>query len=79
MGNPQFHTMAAERQVLLHPDEEGWWIVTCPSLPGCVSQGRTRDEALTNIKDAIQGYIEALEQDALPVPPETFEAALVRV
>jgi predicted RNase H-like HicB family nuclease len=41
----------------------------CPSLPGCVSQGRTRDEAIANIKEAIEGYIAALQEDTLPRQP----------
>ena len=56
------------RQVLIYPGEDGYWVVEVPSLPGCVSQGKTRDEALANIKEAIDVYIEALEEDGLPVP-----------
>lgn len=67
------------RQVVMYRDEEGWWIVECPSLPGCVSQGETKEEALANIKEAIHGYIAALEEDGLPVPEENFEAAIVLV
>ncbi len=40
--------------VELSPGEDGWWVVECPSLPGCVSQGKTEEEALENIKDAIR-------------------------
>jgi predicted RNase H-like HicB family nuclease len=54
-------------------------VAECPSLPGCVSQGKTREEAISNIREAIQGYIAALEQDRLPIPPEKFEALLVAV
>jgi len=53
--------------------------VECPSLPGCISQGRTREEAVANIQEAIRGYIAALEQDHLPVPQESFESLLVAV
>ena len=67
------------RQVLISPGEDGYWVAECPSLPGCISQGKTRDEAISNIKDAIQGYIKALEQDGLPVPPEHFDSLLVAV
>lgn len=56
------------RQVLICPGEDGYWVVECPSLPGCVSQGRTRQEALANIKEAIALYIETLENDGMPVP-----------
>jgi predicted RNase H-like HicB family nuclease len=67
------------RQVILYPGEDGWWVAECPSLPGCISQGKTREEAIDNIKEAIQAYIESLEQDGLPVPEERFEALLVAV
>mgnify|MGYP006268404359 FL=1 len=56
------------RQVILYKDEEGYWIVECPSLKGCQTQGRTKEEALSNITEAIAGYIAALEEDGLPVP-----------
>ncbi|HKS70882.1 MAG TPA: type II toxin-antitoxin system HicB family antitoxin [Ktedonobacterales bacterium] len=55
------------RQVILRPGENGWWIVECPTLPGCITQGPTKEEALTNIREAIKGYIAALEEDELPV------------
>ena len=67
------------RQVLLYPGEDGYWVVECPSLPGCVSQGSTKEEAIANIKEAIRGYIAALEEDHLPVPEERFEAYVVTV
>jgi len=47
-------------KILITEGEDGWLVVECPSLPGCVSQGRTMDEALENIKDAIQGYLDVL-------------------
>lgn len=53
------------RQILMYPGEDGYWVVECPSLPGCISQGRTEDEALENIKEAIQGYVEVLIEDGL--------------
>ena len=59
------------RQVILIPDlEDGGYTAEVPSLPGCISEGDTVEEALANIRDAIQGYIAALEDDGLPVPPE---------
>jgi predicted RNase H-like HicB family nuclease len=45
------------RQVVVYPGEDGYWVAECPSLPGCISQGKTKEEAVTK---AIQGYIEAL-------------------
>jgi antitoxin HicB len=44
-------------RVIIEQDENGVFVVECPALPGCVSQGDTYDEALKNIKDAIQGYV----------------------
>ena len=67
------------RQVILYPGEDGYWVAECPSLPGCVSQGKTKQEALANIKEAIEGYIAALEEDSLPVPEENFQAMVVAV
>ena len=67
------------RQVLVYPGEDGYWVAECPSLPGCISQGRTKEEAIANIKEAIRGYIAALEEDGLAVPQEHFEALLVAV
>jgi predicted RNase H-like HicB family nuclease len=67
------------RQVVLFKDEDGYWVAECPSLKGCISQGATKEEALTNIKEAISGYVAALEEDGLPVPEENFEAFLVLV
>lgn len=58
------------RNVLVYPGEDGFWVAEVPSLPGCISQGETRDEALANIKEAIALYIEALELDGLPVPDD---------
>ncbi|MEK6756635.1 MAG: type II toxin-antitoxin system HicB family antitoxin [Bacteroidota bacterium] len=67
------------RQVIIYPGEDGYWIAECPSLPGCVSQGNTREQAIANIREAINGYVSALQEDHLPVPPERFEALLLAV
>ncbi|MGH7594789.1 MAG: type II toxin-antitoxin system HicB family antitoxin [bacterium] len=67
------------RQVIIYPGEDSYWVAECPSLPGCISQGITKLEALTNIKEAIKGYVAALEEDGLPVPEEHFESLLVAV
>ncbi len=67
------------RQVIIYPGEDGYWVAECASLPGCISQGKTKEEALANIKEAIRGYIAALEEDGLPVPVERFEAFVVAV
>ena len=68
-----------QRQVVLYPGEDGFWVVECPSLPGCLSQGATKAEALNNIREAIDLYIESLRADGLPVPEDPFQAELVAV
>ena len=65
------------RQVIIYPGEDGYWVAECPSLPGCISQGKTKEEAIANIKEAIAGYVEALEHDGLPVLEERFESMLL--
>jgi len=45
------------RQVVLFPGEDGYWVVECPGLPGCISQGKTKEEAISNIKEAICGRL----------------------
>ncbi len=67
------------RQVVIYPGEDGYWVAECPSLPGCISQGKTRYDVVANIREAIQGYIVALEEDHLPVPEDRFEALMVAV
>lgn len=54
------------RQVLIYPGEDGYWVAECPSLPGCISQGKTKEEAIVNGEEAIAGYVKALELDGLP-------------
>ncbi|MBI5299890.1 MAG: type II toxin-antitoxin system HicB family antitoxin [Deltaproteobacteria bacterium] len=60
-------------RILIHQDEDEVFIVECPSLPGCISQGKTRQEAITNIKEAIEGYIESLRKHNDPIPPAIDE------
>ncbi len=67
------------RQVIVYSGEDGYFVAECPSLPGCISQGKTREEAIANIKEAIAGYIAALEEDHLPVPEENFDAMVIAV
>jgi antitoxin HicB len=57
-------------RVILEPNELGGYTVTAPLLPGCISEGDTRDEALANIKEAIELYIESLQADGEPIPSE---------
>lgn len=67
------------RQVLIYSGEDGFWVAECPSLPGCISQGETKEEAIYNIREAIDLYIEVLEEDGNPVPEDHFDALLVAV
>jgi len=60
-------------RVLIEQDEDGKFVATCPTLPGCVSQGDTRQAALANIREAIAGYIESLRKHGEPVPPPITE------
>ncbi|MBA2493009.1 MAG: type II toxin-antitoxin system HicB family antitoxin [Gammaproteobacteria bacterium] len=67
------------RQVIIYKGQDDCWIAECASLPGCISQGHTKEEAVNNIKEAIEGYISALQEDGLAVPEERFETLLVAV
>lgn len=60
-------------RVIIEQDEDGMYVVQCPSLPGCVSQGCTRDEARANIRDAIAGYLTSLKKHGETVPPPIEE------
>ena len=59
-------------RILIEQDEDGMYVAECPHLPGCISQGKTRSEALVNIQDAVLGYLKSLEKhnDAIPPPIE---------
>ncbi|MBI3152603.1 MAG: type II toxin-antitoxin system HicB family antitoxin [Chloroflexi bacterium] len=65
------------RQVIIYSGEDGYFVAECPSLPGCISEGQTREEAVVNIKEAINGYVAALVEDGVPVPEENFSAMVV--
>jgi predicted RNase H-like HicB family nuclease len=60
-------------RVLLEQDEDGVFVAEVPSLPGCVSQGSTRAEALSNVQEAIEGYLESLKAHDEPIPPPIEE------
>ena len=67
-------------RVILEPNDTGGYTVTVPLLPGCISEGDTKAEALTNIKEAIELYIESLQADGEPIPTEeAVEEAVVEV
>ena len=54
-------------------DDDGWFVVSCPTIPGCASQGRTEEEALANIREAIQLCLEVRKEEGLPLTIETRE------
>lgn len=60
-------------RVIIEQDEDGVFVAECTSLPGCVSQGSTREEALENVKDAIAGYLASLKKHNEPIPPSMDE------
>lgn len=60
-------------RVVIEQDEDGIYVAQVPTLPGCISEGQSRDEALNNIKEAIELYIESLEAHNEPVPPPISE------
>jgi len=60
-------------RVVIEQDEDGVFVAECPSLPGCVSQGSTRAEALDNIRDAMAGYLASLKKHDEPIPPSIDE------
>ena len=69
-----------EYTVILEPDNEGrGYTVLVPALPGCVTQGRTRDEALSRASEAIAAYIESLQADGEPVPEEREPIEVLKV
>jgi predicted RNase H-like HicB family nuclease len=60
-------------RIVIEPDEDGIFVAECPALPGRISQGKTRDEAIANTKDAIAGYVASLKKHDEPVPPPITE------
>ena len=56
--------------VILEPGEDGYIVVNVPALPGCITQGKTREEALKNAREAIELYIEGLKEDNEPIPQD---------
>ena len=60
-------------RIIIEQDEDGVFVVECPSLPGCISQGKTRKEAIENIQEAIRGYLQSLNKHDEPIPPPIDE------
>jgi predicted RNase H-like HicB family nuclease len=68
-----------KRIVFLYPDEDGYIIAEVPSLPGCISQGETRQEALQNIQEAITLHLEVLQERGELIPEDKIEITSVTV
>ncbi|MFH1587168.1 MAG: type II toxin-antitoxin system HicB family antitoxin [Candidatus Diapherotrites archaeon] len=67
-------------KIVLEKDKDGWFTVTVPSLPGCISQGKTKREALENIKEAIELHVSSLAEDGLPLKgKKDIETVAVRL
>jgi predicted RNase H-like HicB family nuclease len=64
------------RQVILRPGEDGMWVAEVPSLPGCFSQGKTREEAVANARDAIDAWIDAARGEGVTVPDDAFDVVV---
>ena len=65
-------------RIMVEQDEDGVFVAQCPTLPGCISQGKTRREALRNIRDAMKGYLQSLRKHREPIPP-SIEEEIVEV
>ncbi len=80
VGTANGGSEALKLLVVFEADEDGWEVASCPTLPGCHSQGRTRSEALANIKEAIRGYLASMrEHGALAPSSSEFEVVDVVV
>lgn len=62
--------------VILEQDEEGYYTAEVPALPGCLSQGKTREEAVSNIKEAIEGWLEVMESKKFFDPTQLIEVSI---
>ena len=63
-------------RIEIEQDEDGVFIASVPNLPGCLSEGATRSEAIENVKDAISGYLESLRKHGEPVPMSIEEEVI---
>lgn len=63
--------------VTLDRDEDGVWVAECPAIPGCVSQGATKDEAVKNLDEAIRACLEIRAERGMPLTIETLQLEIV--
>ena len=73
-----FGWLCMKFRIIIDRDEDKMFVAECPSLPGCISQDKTRQEAIKNIKDAIHGYLRSLKKHKEPIPP-SIEEEMVEV
>ncbi len=69
----------SNRKLLISHGEDGYFVIEVPSLPGCISQGKTREEALINIKEAIEAYLESLIKNNEPIPEDDYEVLEITI
>ena len=67
------------RQIIIKPGEDNFWLAECPSLPGCVSQGQSKKEAIQNIREAIEAYLKVLRKDGEPIPEDNMESIIIAI
>ncbi len=75
--NQCFEFILVKFTVILEPQKDGGFTVSVPALPGCISEGENREEALKNIKEAIELYLEVLKEDGKPIPQDVGEEVLL--
>ncbi len=63
--------------VSIDRDEDGIWVVNCPAIPGCVSQGATKDQAIANVRDAIRACLEVRAERGMPLTVETQQVEVI--
>jgi predicted RNase H-like HicB family nuclease len=67
------------RQVIIYPGEDGYWVAECPSLLSCISQGKTKEVAIGNIKEAIELYMEVLQEEGCIIPEDRVETVMLAI
>lgn len=65
------------RAAVIYKGEDGWWVAEVPSLPGCISQGKTKPEAIQNIREAVDGWVETAHARGMSIPAEDFDTQVV--
>ncbi len=67
------------RKIIIYPGEDGYWVAQCPSLPPCISQGETKQEAIANIQEAIELYLELLKEENRAIPEDKVETVTLAI